>query len=70
MSSLQRRPSRAVRERRAYQATVVGGTAALVAVVTGLLAAITSFTWSIPVLAAIVAVVCFLVFRSSVGARK
>jgi hypothetical protein len=69
MSSPARRPSytpRRKREQRAYMATMVGGTAALVTVVTALLALITSFTWTIPILAAIVTVICFLVFRSAV----
>jgi len=69
MSSPVRRPSytpRRKREQRAYMATMVGGTAALVTVVTALLALITSFTWTIPILAAIVTVICFLVFRSAV----
>lgn len=50
-------------------ATMVGGTAALVTVVTAVLALITSFTWTIPILAAIVTVICWLVFRSAVGRR-
>jgi ABC-type transport system involved in multi-copper enzyme maturation permease subunit len=48
-------------------ATMVGGTAALVTVVTAVLALITSFTWTIPILAAIVAVACWLLFRRAVG---
>jgi hypothetical protein len=72
MSSPARRPSytpRRKREQRAYMATMVGGTAALVTVVTAVLALITSFTWTIPILAAIVTVVCWLVFRSATGRR-
>jgi len=38
----------------------------LVAFVTGLLALFTSFGWSIPILAAILAVVCALLFRRMV----
>jgi hypothetical protein len=72
MSSPARRPSytpRRKREQRAYMATMVGGTAALITVVTAVLALITSFTWTIPILAAIVTVICFLVFRSATGRR-
>jgi hypothetical protein len=72
MSSPARRPSyspRRKREQRAYMATMVGGTAALVTVVTAVLALITSFTWTIPILAAIVTVICWLVFRSATGRR-
>jgi hypothetical protein len=72
MSSPARRPSyspRRKREQRAYMATMVGGTAALVTVVTAILALITSFTWTIPILAAIVTVICWLVFRSATGRR-
>jgi hypothetical protein len=72
MSSPARRPSytpRRKREQRAYMATMVGGTAALITVVTAFLAIITSFTWTIPILAAIVTVICFLVFRSATGRR-
>src|SRR3954464_12971896 len=62
MSSPARRPSptpRRKREQRAYLATTVGGTAALVTVVTAVLALITSFTWTIPILAAIITVICY-----------
>jgi membrane protein implicated in regulation of membrane protease activity len=67
MSDLERRsgsrPSRRAREQRAYNLVMVGGVAGLVAVVTGLLALLTSFSWSIPILAAIVAVLCIVLFR-------
>jgi putative flippase GtrA len=67
MSDLERRsasrPSRRKREQRAYNLVMVGGVAGLVAVVTGILALLTSFSWSIPILAAIVAVLCSLLFR-------
>ncbi len=72
MSSPARRPSstpRRKREQRAYMATMVGGTAAVVTVVTALLALITSFSWTIPLLAAIVTVICWFVFRSATGRR-
>ena len=70
MSSPARRPNytpRRKREQRAYLATMVGGTAALVSVVTAVLALITSFTWTIPILAAIVAVIAYFVFKGANG---
>jgi hypothetical protein len=72
MSSPARRPNytpRRKREQRAYMATMVGGTAALVTVVTAVLAVITSFTWTIPILAAIVTAICYFVFKSATGRR-
>jgi len=46
---------------------MAGGTAALVTVVGALLAIIGVIGWTIPILAAIVAVVCWFVFRRTVG---
>jgi membrane protein implicated in regulation of membrane protease activity len=70
MSDLERRsgsrPSRRQREQRAYTLVMAGGVAGLVAVVTGLLALFSSFTWSIPILAAILAVLCLVLFRRAV----
>lgn len=70
MSDLERRSgsrlSRRQREQRAYTLVIVGGGAGLVAVVTGLLALFTGFSWSIPVLAAILAVLCLVIFRRTV----
>jgi hypothetical protein len=70
MSDLERRsasrPSRRQREQRAFNLVVAGGVFGLVFVVTGLLALLTSFGWGIPVLAAILAVVCLLLFRRTV----
>jgi ABC-type antimicrobial peptide transport system permease subunit len=70
MSDLERRsgsrPSRRQREQRAYTLVTVGGVAGLVFVVTAILALITSFPWSIPILAAIVAVICSVIFRRTV----
>jgi hypothetical protein len=66
MSDLQRRGDytpRRVREQRAYRLAMVGGTAGLVAVVGAVVAIITSFSWSVPVIAAVIAIVCFLMFR-------
>ena len=59
-------PSRRSRERRAYQLTVGGGTAALIAVVGFVLAAVGVIGFGIPFLAAIVAIVCALLFRRTV----
>jgi uncharacterized membrane protein YgaE (UPF0421/DUF939 family) len=70
MSDLERRsgsrPSRRKREQRAYNLAMAGGVLGLVAVVTGLLALFSSFGWGIPILAAILAVVCVLLFRRMV----
>ena len=72
MSSPARRPSsrptRRSREQRAYALTLTGGTAALITVVTFILAVVGVGGFGIPLLTAIVAVVCFLLFRRSVGA--
>jgi hypothetical protein len=71
MSTPARRPpsrlSRRQREQRAYIATMTGGAAAVVTVVGALLAIIGVIGWTIPVLAAIVAVICWFLFRRSVG---
>ncbi len=69
MSSPARRPSyspRRKREQRAYLATMTGGTAGLVFVVGALLAILGVIGWTIPVLALIVAAICFFVFRGAV----
>jgi uncharacterized membrane protein len=59
--------SRRQREQRAYIATMTGGAAAVVTVVGALLAIIGVIGWGIPIVAAIVAVVCWFLFRRSVG---
>jgi uncharacterized membrane protein YgaE (UPF0421/DUF939 family) len=70
MSDLERRsgsrPSRRKREQRAYNLALAGGALGLVFVVGALLAIFTSFSWSIPILAAILAVICALLFRRAV----
>ena len=67
MSDLDRRsgsrPSRRARERRAYNLVLAGGVLGVVAVVGAIVAILTSFGWTIPVIAAILAVVCALLFR-------
>ena len=71
MSDLERRsgsrPSRRQRERRAYTLVLAGGAFGLIFVVGTLLAIFTSFGWSIPIIAAILAVVCALLFRRTVS---
>lgn len=68
MSSPARRPSsRPTRRQRAYLATMVGGGAAVVAVVTAVLAIAGVLGWTLPILAAIVAVVSYFVLKGAVG---
>jgi hypothetical protein len=72
MSDLERRPSytpRRAREKRAYQMVVAGGTAGVVAVVGFVLAAIGVIGFGIPLIAAIVAAVCWVLFRRATAAR-
>jgi hypothetical protein len=70
MSDLERRsgsrPSRRQREQRAYNLVLAGGALAVVFAVTALLAIFGVMGWSIPILAAILAVVCGLLFRRAV----
>jgi hypothetical protein len=61
-------PSRRGREQRAYRLAVTGGVAGAVAVVGAVLAAVGVFGWGVPVLAAIIAVVCVFMFRRTVSA--
>jgi hypothetical protein len=71
MSDLERRsgsrPSRRRREQRAFTLVMAGGVLGLIAVITGLLALFTSFGWGIPILAAILAVLCAVLFRRTVS---
>ena len=60
-------PSRRGRERRAYQLVLVGSTAGVIAVVGLVLAAVGVLGFGIPFLAAIVAVVCAVLFRRTVS---
>jgi hypothetical protein len=60
-------PSRRGRERRAFQLVLVGSTAGVIAVVGFILAAVDVMGFGIPFLAAIVAVVCAVLFRRTVG---
>jgi hypothetical protein len=70
MSDLERRPgsrlSRRQREQRAYNLVLAGGALAVVFVVTAVLAIVGLMGWSLPILAAILAVVCGILFRRTV----
>jgi putative flippase GtrA len=70
MSDLERSGSRVPRrsrEQRAYRLVVAGGVAAAVAVVGFVLAIAGVLGWGIPFIAAVIAVVCGLLFRRAVG---
>jgi putative flippase GtrA len=72
MSELSNRPKytpRRTREQRAFRLVQVGGVAGGVAVVGFVLALIGVIGFGIPLLAAIVAVVCAVLFRGVVGRR-
>jgi hypothetical protein len=60
-------PSRRGRERRAYQLVLAGSAAGTIAVVGFVLAIVGVMGFAIPFIAAIVAVVCVLLFRRTVG---
>jgi hypothetical protein len=60
-------PSRRSRERRAYQLVLVGSAAGVIAVVGFILAAVGVMGFGIPFIAAIVAVICGLIFRRTVA---
>jgi len=62
-----RTPSRRSREDRAYKLVLAGGAAAVVAVVTFVLAIVGVMGFGVPVLAAIVAVLCGWLFRRTVS---
>jgi F0F1-type ATP synthase assembly protein I len=61
-------PSRRSRERRAYQLVLLGSATAVIAVVGFVLAAVGVMGFGIPFIAAIVAVVCAVLFRRTTGA--
>lgn len=70
MSDLESRPNRTprrVREKRAYQLGLAGGAAALVAVLGVVLAALGIIGFGLPVLAAVIAAICLLLFRRTVS---
>ena len=62
-----RRLSRRDRESRAYLLVLVGGGAAVIAVLTFILAIVGVLSLFLPIVAAIVAVVCFFLFRRTVS---
>jgi putative flippase GtrA len=62
-----RTPSRRKREDRAYKLVLVGGAAATVAVVTFVLAVVGILGFGVPILAALVAVLCGWMFRRTVS---
>ena len=70
MSDLERRsgsrPSRRQREQRAYNLVLATGGLGVVFVVGAILAIVGVIGWSIPILAAILAVVCGVLFRRTV----
>jgi len=61
-------PSRRSREQRAYRLAVTGGVAGAVAVIGIVLAAVNVFGWAVPILAALIAVICLVMFRRTVSA--
>ena len=71
MSNLERRSggrlTRGQRENRAYKLVMVGGAAGAVTVVGAVLAIVGVIGWGLPIVAAIVAAVCLLLFRRTVG---
>ncbi|MFL5846221.1 MAG: hypothetical protein ACJ762_16155 [Solirubrobacteraceae bacterium] len=69
MSGLEPRTPRAVRERRAYNLVVAGGVASVVFVVGILLALFDVIGMGIPLIALVVAVVCFVMFRGMTQKR-
>jgi hypothetical protein len=62
-----RTPSRRSREDRAYKLVLAGSAAAVIAVVTFVLAIVGVMGFGIPVLAALVAVLCGWLFRRTVA---
>ena len=70
MTDLTPRPNRSprrAREDRAYKLVVAGGAAGVVAVVTFVLAIVGVMGFGVPVLAALVAVLCGWLFRRTVS---
>jgi hypothetical protein len=61
--------SRSAKQRRGYQLVMVGGISATVAVVGAILAIVGVIGGGIPLIAAVVAVICLFLFRRLVGTR-
>jgi hypothetical protein len=72
MSNLDRRrgytPRRA-REKRAYRLVQVGGAAGIIGVVSLIFAIVGVISLTLPVIALIVAAICFVLFQRSTGQR-
>ncbi len=64
-----RRLTRREREQRAYQLALAGGALGLAAVVGVVLAALDIIGFGLPIIAAIVAIVCYMMFRRIVSGR-
>jgi hypothetical protein len=62
--------SRRNKEQRGYQLVMVGGGAGLVTVIGGLLAIFGVIGWGLPLIAAVVAVICLFLFRRLVGPSR
>jgi putative flippase GtrA len=72
MANLQKRGSytpRRQREQRAYRLAVVGGGAGAVGVVSLVLAVVGVVTWTLPILALIIAAICMFGFQRATGQR-
>ena len=72
MADIEKRGSytpRRVRERRAYQLVVTGGVASAVFVVSLVLSIVGVISGTLPVISLIVAVICLVMFRRTVGSR-
>jgi hypothetical protein len=71
VSDLTRRPggppSRRSREQRAFRLATTGGVAGAVAVVGAVLAIAGVLGWGLPLIAVVVAAVCFFLFRRTVS---
>jgi len=70
MADLSRRSDytpRRVREQRAFRLAVAGGTAGAIAVVTLVLAIVGIGSLGIPIIAAIIAAICFFLFKRIVS---
>src|SRR3954469_24240716 len=61
------RTPRRTREQRAYRLVMTGGAFGVVAVVGLVLAIAGVLGWGIPLIAAVVAIVCFMLFRRAFG---